>query len=358
MKPINFFNGSMLPKGLLIPLFSSFILFFISLTTSCNKHADNAKAQEGERNALMQGSDGATLVSDITINASNLGAIPNDGKDDTKAIQKAIDSVEAKGGGTVSLNDGDYDVNPDTSIWLKSNVTLAMTSNARLIAKASANERYSIIKIRNVHDARVLGGKIVGDRDIHLDSIGQWGYGINIGGSTNIRVVNTLISKCWGDGVIIAQVNGITSSNITIKGITSKYNRRQAISVINVNGLLIDSCHLFNTGGHKPEDGIDIEPDVTAGVVNIAENITITNCDIFSNMGDGIEINEQGDNIVRDVTIQNNKIHANAYSGYFQNANRVTFTNNWLWDNKNDSDTAHVVLCTNSVFKPNIYSAP
>lgn len=358
MKPINFFNGSMLPKGLLIPLFSSLILFFISLTTSCNKYGDNGEAQEGNRNALLRESNGTTLVSNISINASNLGAIPNDGKDDTKAIQKAIDSVEAKGGGTVSLNDGDYDVNPDTSIWLKSNVTLAMTSNARLLAKASANERYSIIKIRNVHDARVLGGKIVGDRDIHLDTIGEHGFGINIGGSTNIRVVNTLISKCWGDGVIIGQVNGITSSNITLKGITSKNNRRQAISVINVDGVLIDSCHLFNTDGTAPKDGIDIEPDVTAGVVNIAENITITHCDIFSNVGSGIEINERGDNIVRDVTIQYNTIHANAYSGYFQNANRVTFTNNWLWDNKYDNNRAHTVLCTNSVFEPNTYSAP
>jgi hypothetical protein len=75
-------------------------------------------------------------------------------------------------------------------------------------------------------------------------------------------------------------------------------------------------------------------------------------------VGDGIEINEQGDNIVRDVTIQYNTIHANAYSGYFQNANRVTFTNNWLWDNKYDNNRAHTVLCTNSVFEPNTYSAP
>jgi polygalacturonase len=292
------------------------------------------------------------LTTSGTIQANLMGAIPNDGLDDTKAIQDAIDQAAANGGGTVSLGDGDYNVNADTSIFLRSNVTLSMTGNANLIADTSSNERYAVIKAVNIHDARVLGGRIIGDRDYHNGTTGEWGYGIAIKGSDHIRVVNTRIGKCWGDGLIVGPAGGTPSTNITVKGVWSRNNRRQAISVIEVDGLLIDSCYLYNTNGTAPEDGIDIEPDVLS-TPRTAQNITITNCYIYSNMGNGIEINARSGNIIRNVTMQYNTIydHTQGFSGYFQNADSVTFSNNTMYGNK--YNLPYHASCTNYVANNN-----
>lgn len=342
----NFFNGRMLPKELLIPLFTSVTLVFLTLNTSCNKDRNTKDNSSPIDNSIE------TLTTSGTLQANLLGAIPNDGKDDTKAIQDAIDKAEANGGGTVSLSDGDYNINADTSIYLRSNVTLAMTGNATLIASPTSNERYAVIKAVNIHDARVLGGRIIGDRDNHLGTGGEHGFGINIKGSDHIRVVNTRISKCWGDGLIVGATSLGTSTNITIKGVWSRNNRRQAISVIQVDGLTIDSCYLYNTSGTAPEDGIDIEPDVTT-TPGTAQNIAITHCNIYSNMGNGIEINERGDNIVKNVTMEYNTIydHTQGFSGYFQNADYVTFSNNTMYGNKYNSP--YHASCTNYVANNN-----
>jgi hypothetical protein len=332
MKRISVINGSILPKGLLIPLISGVVFFLLS---ACNKNRD---ASQERNNITLADDDNGTFIAVTNINASLTGAIPNDGKDDTKAIQDAIDQAEANGGGTVSLSDGDYDVTVDTSLCIHLNVTLAMTPNAQLIATPTTNGHYSVIRIAKVHDARVLGGKIIGDRDSHLGSGGEWGYGINITGSDHIRIVDTRIGKCWGDGIGVAG----TSTNITVKGVWSRNNRRQAISVFEVDGLVIDSCYLYNTDGTAPADGIDIEPDAHT-TRRTAQNITISNCKIYSNGfagnqygNNGIELNgANGD--IKYVTIDHNEIYDNlAYSGYFANADHVTFTNNTMHGNGHD----------------------
>ena len=56
-----------------------------------------------------------------SVSVLDYGAVPNDGKLDTVAIQRAIDETSARGGGTVIIPSGVYDVG---AITLKSNVNL------------------------------------------------------------------------------------------------------------------------------------------------------------------------------------------------------------------------------------------
>ncbi len=58
------------------------------------------------------------------------GAVPNDGKLDTAAIQRAIDETSAHGGGTVVIPSGVYDVG---AITLKSNVNLHLESKDTIL---------------------------------------------------------------------------------------------------------------------------------------------------------------------------------------------------------------------------------
>jgi polygalacturonase len=358
MKRINFSNSKISSKRFLIPVVAGAAFLFLIVNASCSKANLNSKSQAlATADAEATSMNAAQNHGHQHVNVRSKGAAGDGITDDTKAFQKAIDEVVANGGGTVWVPPGDYSINADTSIFLKSNVIFSMADRARLIADTSSNERYAVIKATKIHNAQILGGQIVGDRDYHIGITGEHGYGISISGCDNVLVRNTKISNCWGDGFIVAAAGGTTSTNITAKGIWSGNNRRQAISVIEVDGLLIDSCTLYNTKGTPPQDGIDIEPDVHP-TPRTAKNITITNCDIYSNKGNGIEINAVSGNIIKNITIQYNKIHGNAYSGYCQKGDSVVFTNNWLYDNKYEANHPHNTKCTNSVFSPNNYQAP
>ena len=65
-----------------------------------------------------------------TVNVLDYGAVPNDGKLDTAAIQRAIDETSAHGGGTVVIPSGVYDVG---AITLKSNVNLHLESKDTIL---------------------------------------------------------------------------------------------------------------------------------------------------------------------------------------------------------------------------------
>lgn len=352
MKSINIIISEIFLKKLVIS--TGIIFLFLMTITSCNKNLlDKNKAGLTTADAETALMNDAINHGRQHVNVRSMGAAADGITDDTKAFQKAIDLVAAHGGGTVWVPPGNYSINADTSIYLKSNVILSMADSARLIAGATSHERYCVIKASNIHDAQVLGGRIIGDRDYHIGTTGEHGYGIAIQGCDDVQVKNTNISNCWGDGLIISSA----ATNTTLKSVVCNNNRRQGISIFEVNGVLIDSCQLSNTNGTKPGDGIDIEPDVTSRPLT-AQNITITHCDMFSNSGNGVEINVRGSNVVRNVIIRYNKIHDNKYSGYCQRADSLTFTDNWLYGNIYAGNHPHNTNCTNSVFNPNTYKAP
>lgn len=70
------------------------------------------------------------VIPSRTVNVKDFGAIPDDGKLDTEAIQKAIDETSEKGGGKVVIPAGTYDVG---AIELKSNVELNLESEDTLL---------------------------------------------------------------------------------------------------------------------------------------------------------------------------------------------------------------------------------
>jgi parallel beta-helix repeat protein len=115
---------------------------------------------------------------------------------------------------------------------------------------------------------------------------------------------------------------------------------------------MVDSCAFINTYGTAPQDGIDIEPDA-----GITQNITIQNCLIAYNKGNGVEMNAKPTTsaIIKNITVRNNFIHHNSYSGYIQHVSNCTFTNNRMKDNKYGGSKVHVSSATNSFFEPNSY---
>lgn len=321
-----------------------FIVLLISISCACSR-SDASEKKEA----------------DPVINVVTLGAAGNGLSDDTRYFQKAIDSAASLGGGTVWVPRGKYLIDADESIRLKSNVTLLMAdTNTQLITKPTSSERFVVVLVANVQNVKIISGKIIGERYQHLGTTGEWGMGIAVYGSSNVSITGTSIRDCWGDGIVVGgqstRYNAPNASSfVTLKNVICNNNRRQGLTIGRVNNVFVDSCTFINTNGTKPEAGIDIEPDRET-----AENITIQNCVIAYNKGNGIEMYARSGlngnpSTVTDVVVKNNFIHHNKYGGYLTRAKNVVFTHNRIIENKYQQPAIKAIDTVNCILNPNTY---
>lgn len=161
------------------------------------------------------------------------------------------------------------------------------------VFKAITNDKdaYSIINITQKENVKIVNCNLIGDRDTHTGVTGEFGIGVYILNSDNITIDGGNISKCWGDGIYLGQVASVGgSTNVTIRDVVTDDNRRQGMSVISVDGMLVENCEFSNTNGTAPAAGIDIEPNNTACLL---DNITLIGVRTNNNEGDGILIDLQ-----------------------------------------------------------------
>lgn len=230
------------------------------------------------------------VVHDVT----DYGAKGDGTTDDTSAFQAAIDSLPKKGG-VVVVPFGNFRIDPVTSVRLRSHMSLQMQFGAVLHAIANDEPRYNVLLAEDVENVTITGGSIVGDKEMHVfrtfenapkDNTHEWGHGIRVRRANLVSVVNVDVGGCTGDGL---SVNG---SEIYLENVRSRFNRRQALTIGQTNGVTVFNCVLSDTGAPgepgilwaKPGSGIDIEPDA-----GWAENILIRGCVVKDNRGTGLQ---------------------------------------------------------------------
>lgn len=236
-----------------------------------------------------------------------MGARGDGLNDDTAAFQKAIDSL-AQGGGVVDVPAGRYLIDPLRSVRLRSHVDLRLAPGATLMAKPNGAPRAYVLLAEGVTDVEISGGEIVGERDAHLGSSGEWGHGLMIRGSSHVTVRNLIVSRCWGDGISIGATGRgnqerTPSSDILIANVLCRGNRRQGLTIGRSRRVRVVDSEFSETHGTKPEYGIDIEPDSPGS----ADDITIERCILRGNQGGGIQVYHRATNVaIRGCTIENN----------------------------------------------------
>lgn len=183
-----------------------------------------------------------------------------------------------------------------------SNSTFHITGD--LTVAPNDYKSYGVIEINKKENVSIKGGRIIGDcaeHDYIEGSSSEWGMGLNIKESRNVIVENLYITRCTGDGIYISGGNepsvGIydfASKNITIKNVVCDDNRRQGMSIIHVDGLIVRDCSFINTGATMstpPSAGIDIEPNVSNGRNMSVRNVVVDNCTVTGNKGSAIATN-------------------------------------------------------------------
>ncbi|MDI9238256.1 right-handed parallel beta-helix repeat-containing protein [Lysobacter sp. LF1] len=241
------------------------------------------------------------------------GAAGNGSNDDTAAFQAAIDALPATGG-TVTVPAGDYVLDPTVNVRLRSKMHLQLAEGARLLAKRNSAERAYVLMVFKVSDVEISGGQIIGDRDTHLGTTGEWGHGIMIRGASRVTVRDMHISNCWGDGVSIggAMVTGaptIPSTDVVIANIVSTNNRRQGLTIGCSTNVKVYDSEFSYSNGIAPQCGIDIEPDSNDS--RTTDTVHIQNCLLRYNKGNGILSYKR----VKGVTVKNCTLEYNGGYG-------------------------------------------
>jgi polygalacturonase len=202
--------------------------------------------------------------------------------DDTAAIQAAIDAV---GGtkGTVVVPNGTYliDAAGQERIKLKSDMVLKLSDRAMLKAIPTDATSYALLTIADASNVWVIGGTLEGERDRHKGKSGEWGMGISIGeGAKHITIMSLTSRKMWGDGFYVKG-----AEDVRFCGVTADANRRQGLSIIDADGLLVLKSVFKNTRGTRPSAGIDFEPNKESQEIS---NVRIESSKFLDNAGAGI----------------------------------------------------------------------
>lgn len=194
------------------------------------------------------------------------GYVKDGSVDYTRSIQDALDKHRV-----VVFPGFPLLVNED-GLTIKSNSKLYFSAGSRLLMQPTGKGAYQVLRLYQVQDVELNGPVIEGDRKEHKGTAGEWGMGIAIRSSSNIRINDPVVNNCWGDGIYIARLgNGPVPQNITIRNARLDYNRRNGISIIAVDGLKLIRPVVYNTYGTLPMGGIDIEPNNPADRVDNIE---------------------------------------------------------------------------------------
>ena len=227
------------------------------------------------------------------------GAI-GDGKTlDTPAINKAIDSAAAAGGGTVYFPAGDY---LSVSIHLKSNIALYLDHGATIIAASpSHNIKYDPPepndwdKYQDFGHSHWHNGLIWGENLTNVSILGPgtiWGRGlVRSGSQSRTQPQNDSLNKAraseakmpfdypnprdavepgWGNKSISLKL----CRNVIIRDLSILHGGHFAILATGVDNLTIDNLKIDTN-----RDGIDIDA---------CRNVRIANCTVNSPFDDGI----------------------------------------------------------------------
>ena len=223
-------------------------------------------------------------TSSLVVDVKDKGA-KGDGKtNDTRAIRKAVEAVSGTGG-TVYIPRGTYMVRADGKkrLVLKSKMTLKLADGAVLKAIPTNAEHYSVLRIPRANDVAVIGGTLQGDRKEHRGRSGQWGMGIIIGPESKRITISGVRSRhMWGDGFYVAG-----GEDIAICSVVAEHNRRQGLSIIKGNRILVTKSVFRDTYGTRPSAGIDLEPDKPHERIS---NVRIEHSKLINNAGGGIMI--------------------------------------------------------------------
>ena len=222
------------------------------------------------------------------------------------------------------------------TLFLASNQIIVFESGAQLIAMRGeyAGRGDRVMRGNLVENLEIYGyGAEISMHKQDYQSrdyrAGEWRHGISIHSGTNVIIEGLTIRNTGGDGVYVGRQprsDQFGSKNVTLRNLHLIDNHRQGISVVSVDGLLIEGCLIENTSGTLPMAGIDFEPDRP---IEFITNVLVRDTVILNNKGAGILFafqNLRPESQPIDITIQDTYLWGNVFNTLSIGARRATGT--------------------------------
>jgi FG-GAP-like repeat/RTX calcium-binding nonapeptide repeat (4 copies) len=220
--------------------------------------------------------------------------------DATATLQAAIDSgadrVIVRNQGTPWLI--------SSTIQLKSNQEIRFEPNVVVKAKSGSflSNTVPLFQALGINNIKLIGegiganqATLAMNKNEFSSTSNSYGHIIGIRGTDNYTISGLTLTGAGGDGIIvdaysygqpIPTPNKLNySANGLIDNVTAISNRRNGLSIISAQNLLVTNSKFINTSDENPANGIDVEPDFS---YNRLSNITIKNVDLSDNQGHGL----------------------------------------------------------------------
>ncbi len=228
-----------------------------------------------------------------------------DPEDSTRFLQAALDSPHRE----III---DAQKTPWVSMPLvgRSNKTILFEDGAWIRAKRGAYKsltdcllRFSgctNVTIRGVH-AKNCGLRMW--RDDYDDPAqykhSEWRHALAFHGCVDVTLEGFSSNESGGDGLYVNSGPGMKRGcrNVKIRNCVFDRNYRQGISVIGVDGFVVEDTELTNTKGTPPQSGIDFEPNHKDQALC---GIVMRRCLVAGNEGKGLDISHCNSGAITD----------------------------------------------------------
>ena len=302
-------------KKSIIFLSLAFLICFIIIDSQ--KSIINMNLNDIEKQEQIINENG--LINNEYFNISSDG---KNAKQTTSGINEAINYASKndisyikleKGTYLIDGKEGNYNLNEtDTKkgIILQSNIILDLNGST-IQQETNGAKNYANISVTDVENVSIINGILVGDKDSHdyttIESSHEWGFGVDVRSSKNIKLNNLEIYNMTGDGIFLMSYYNTdnVTTNIEIANCNIYECRRQGISIIHAEDVQIFNNEISNIGETEPGLAIDLEPEMSSQFVN---NVEIRNNKLY----DGITMQRKTENI----TISGNEIYSSAIKTY------------------------------------------
>jgi len=231
------------------------------------------------------------LSTQAELNIRQFGAKGDGTTDDTANLQVAITYCRLQAGNKLKLrwNTGTYKVT--NYLEIGSNQYIEFEQGVVIDATGLPNETTSLFSmanqsgvIMNGNGAQLNGARATAGALIEGNSAAFFIYG-----SDNVTIRNFNISGFATDGITISgDLTGSgPSTNVRIENCDSYNNRRNGLSIVHAQGLVVDGGRYWNSNGapNGPWAGIDIEPN--AG--QVVQDVVLLAVRTQANAGAGIQ---------------------------------------------------------------------
>lgn len=132
--------------------------------------------------------------------------IYNDGTHATETsigINNALQNAKTLNVNRIVFPKGTYLVSETNSIVFNHKDTLVDLNGATLKINPNALGKYSVVSVdEGAENFRLTNGTIMGDKDTHTGTTGEWGHALVLAGGLNCEIDHLTLTNAWGDGLV------------------------------------------------------------------------------------------------------------------------------------------------------------